>query len=233
MKSFGTTQKGLRRKNNEDAFDFLPGRFFILADGMGGHNAGEIAAGEAVRVMKQAVSLIPVDADLDKMIHFLRGALMEANAQVWKLSQRYRDYHGMGTTLSCCLLHEQHLVYAHVGDSRLYRYRQQLELLTQDHSQQVRMSDALSSSRAVHRHVITRALGTGPFVIPDMGILSVTSSDRYLLCSDGLSNQVLFPEIAEILKESTCVESSVGRLMGKALERGAPDDTTILVLELS
>lgn len=174
LESFGKSHVGLTRSNNEDVFATLPDKhFFVLADGMGGHRAGEVAAQKAVEYICNEVSSFQFQ-ELRKITHFLRKTLQEASAHVWQLSRKVPGYAGMGTTLSCFAIHEGLLFYAHVGDSRLYRFRPDraqvnpmLHQLTLDHSLKASYADL--GCLPIQRHGITRALGTSPYVIADLG----------------------------------------------------------------
>ena len=135
LKYFGISDIGLVRSNNEDVWSAVADKqFFILADGMGGHNAGEVASSFAVESMCKSIDALPDLADVEKVSQFLREAIAKANSKVFNASRKYPDYAGMGTTLSCFIVIDKFLVYGHIGDSRLYRYRNQLEQLTEDHS---------------------------------------------------------------------------------------------------
>jgi serine/threonine protein phosphatase PrpC len=249
LESFGLSHIGLARSNNEDVFETIPEKqFFILADGMGGHKAGEIAAGEAVRyicdvVRKADLSLLKPEA----LSHFLRKTLEAASSHVWQLSRKSSDYAGMGTTLSCFLIREGRLFYAHVGDSRLYRFRPSnvgqeishvLHQLTLDHSLKAcsladELVGACEVGQVVFKNVITRALGTSPYVIADVGVISLLPGDIYFLCSDGLTDVVPDHKMSEILSLGAQVPSTVDALIHTALEKGGNDNITILMARLT
>ena len=133
----------------------------------------------------------------------------------------------MGTTLSCCLIRKQHLIYAHVGDSRLYRYRQQLDQLTEDHS--LRSKEQKLHSTPPQRHIITRAIGAFAHTYPDIGIIPLYPNDLYMLCSDGLSDYVSKNTLATLLGSSTCLEQTGHHLIKAALEKGGNDNITLLL----
>jgi protein phosphatase len=227
---FGITDIGLSRANNEDAFAVIEEKkFFVLADGMGGHLAGEVAAATALDSVCTSIHAAP-DMSIEKTCIFLRGALARANAHVLQKALSHPNYTGMGTTLSCFVLTEQHLVYAHIGDSRLYRYRHRLLQLTEDHSLRKRSRSASSIYR--NHHIITRALGTPAIPQPDIGIIPLHSNDLYLLCSDGLSDYVPEEQIAHLLSSPLPIQERGNALIKAALEKGGRDNITLLLVHV-
>ncbi len=248
LESFGLSHIGLARPNNEDVFETIPEKqFFILADGMGGHKAGEIAASEAVRYVCDAVRGVDLSLVKQESIsHFLRKTLESASSHVWQLSRKSPDYAGMGTTLSCFLIREGRLFYAHVGDSRLYRFRPSnvgqeishvLHQLTLDHSLKAcsladELVGACEIAPTAFRNVITRALGTSPHVIADVGVISLLPGDIYFLCSDGLTDVVSDHKMSEILSAGPQVPHAVDALIHTALEKGGNDNITVLMARL-
>ena len=230
FKTFGITDIGLRRQNNEDAFAILEEkRFFILADGMGGHEAGEVAALTALESLCEAVQNSS-SMSLEKTCSFLRTAMHKANLHVLDKAHTYPEYRGMGTTLSCFLLTEHHLIYAHIGDSRLYRYRNRLHQLTQDHSLRKRSHSPTILYR--NHHIITRAIGTHRVLLPDMGVIPIHSDDLFLLCSDGLSDYVPENTLSDILGSPIPLEEKGKTLISSALEKGGRDNITLLLVHL-
>jgi protein phosphatase len=202
---------------------------------MGGHNAGEIAALEAVNTVCQLVREADLSLSSEKIAQFLRLSVAQANERVWKLSLQDQTCTGMGTTLCCFMIHDESLIYAHIGDSRLYRYRGQLEQLTKDHSLYSTLIDQgeiEDAENLPNKHVITRALGTTSHVLPDIGILSTLPNDLYFLCSDGLTDMVSDDEIASILSLAPSIEDAVYALVNTALEKGGNDNITVLMVKL-
>ncbi len=217
--SIGITHLGLMRTNNEDVWAELPEeQFYILADGMGGHNAGEIAARETVAHLIQSIKILP-KGSLTQVAVYLNQAIKDANAWVYNLSLQNPAYQGMGTTLCCVLIYENHLIYAHVGDSRIYRYRQGLAKLTVDHS--------------LSKHVISRAIGTCPDVEPEISIASVHPEDMYLLCSDGLTDYMSDNEIHSWMKQPVSLERTAHALVEGALIRGGKDNITLMLVKVA
>jgi protein phosphatase len=237
LESFGISDIGLIRSNNEDIWAAVPEKqFFILADGMGGHKAGEIASSFAVESMcKSMRTLQESQNSLEEVCQLLRGAVAKANAKVFDQSRSHPDLAGMGTTLSCFLVLENFLVYAHIGDSRLYRYRNKLEQLSEDHSLRQGLGNKEAEpSPALHmRNVITRAIGTHPSVLPDIGVIPLHSKDLYMLCSDGLTDYVEEGKIGRILSSALSLEEMGRKLIESALEKGGNDNITLLLVKIA
>lgn len=230
IESFGMSDIGLTRQNNEDLFSSVPEKkFFILADGMGGHNAGEVAASLAIQSLCEQVKEVDSTLTAEEMGQFLRQAVAQANKTIWTHAQEDPRYQGMGTTLCCFIIHDESLIYAHIGDSRLYRFRDQLEQLTKDHS----LRTGEPTKDLTYKHVITRALGTTSHVMPDIGILSILPNDIYFLCSDGLTDQVPDPMLQAILKVAPRIELAVQVMIQTALEKGGNDNITILMIKIN
>ena len=220
VESFGISDLGLVRKNNEDVFhELLIHRFFILADGMGGHNAGEIAAKEVVHHLSTSVcQILASEESLHNIPSLLHEAITKANRWVHQLSEQKHEFQGMGTTLCCLLMHQDSLVYANVGDSRIYRFREDLTQITEDHS--------------LYKNIITRAIGTSPHVEPDIKITSVQPGDIYFLCSDGLTDYVSDQEILKILLHQPCIKTASTQMIHAAKSKGGNDNITILMIRV-
>jgi serine/threonine protein phosphatase PrpC len=237
LQSFGITDIGLVRNNNEDVWAALPHKqFFVLADGMGGHKAGEIASSFALQSMCESMDSLGDLADIEETCQYLRDAVAKANAKVFEESHRHPEYAGMGTTLSCFVILNTYLIYAHVGDSRLYRYRNKLEQLTEDHSLRhaaCSKDENASPPAVLMRNVITRAIGNQPTILPDIGVISLRQNDIYMLCSDGLSDYVDESQIAHLLTASLSVEEMGKKLIEAALEKGGNDNITLLLVKVT
>lgn len=222
LESFGLTNVGHVRTNNEDSWKIVDEKnFFALADGMGGHNAGEVASLMAVESMCASMHSLPEDATVQQVCQHLRKAVATANGDIYEKARSDPLYKGMGTTLSCYLIKDQFLIYAHVGDSRLYRFRSGLHQLTADHSLQHHP-----------RNMITRAIGTSPAIHPDIGIISLDSNDVYVLCSDGLSDYVAEATLSAIVQDPHSLEEMGGKLLNAALEKGGNDNITLLITKI-
>jgi PPM family protein phosphatase len=238
VESYGLSDVGLVRPNNEDVFRILPEKqFYILADGMGGHNAGEVAALKAVESMCASIALFDQESSVEETCNLLRTAIGSANETVYTLSHKNKAYSGMGTTLSCFLLLNDLLIYAHVGDSRLYRKRDTLQQLTEDHSlRHIMLANEEQPSQdlpaLLFRNVITRAIGTHPYVIPDMGVIPMREGDLYMLCSDGLTDLVPEETISHLLDKNRPLEQISLDLIQSALEKGGNDNITVLLVKI-
>lgn len=241
LKAFGLSDIGHIRKNNEDVF--LAQKeygFFALADGMGGHKAGEIAASEAVRFVASSIEELFVETEkvhsIFDLSSFNKLCIENANLWVHHLGRKKREYHGMGTTLCTLLFHDRSLIYGHVGDSRIYRFREGLlEQLTTDHSL---LAEMLAKGEIVkeslqnfpHKNILTRAIGTQKEVEAEIHVAPVIENDLYLMCSDGLTDQVPDQTIKEILTETKDIQKGAASLVEEAKKRGGHDNITVLLI---
>ena len=228
---FGSrTEVGHVREHNEDSLVVTP-PLFAVADGMGGHEAGEVASEIAINALAE---LAPASPDGDA----LARAVIAANLEVIKAPSKGIGREGMGTTLTAALLEGERLVIAQVGDSRAYLLHQgRLQQLTRDHSLMADMIEAgqLTEAEArVHpnRSVITRAIGSDPHMQPDIYELNVETGDRILLCSDGVTTMIEDPEIAHIMSRSETAQECADNLVAAALEAGGYDNATAIVMDV-
>ncbi|HEY8607458.1 MAG TPA: Stp1/IreP family PP2C-type Ser/Thr phosphatase [Noviherbaspirillum sp.] len=231
------TDPGLIRAQNEDALAFSPEfGYAVLADGMGGYNAGEIASGIAVAVV---VGLLDEKLPgLDGPVHaLLSEAVQAANHEVFQAAQSRPDYRGMGTTLVAALFRRGRILVAHVGDSRLYRLRNGgLARLTADHSvvqEQIELGllDARDAANSPERHLLTRALGVGEQVLADLTEHVVQPDDLYLLCSDGLTDMLADDDIAHLLvAHGRSPDTAASMLVQAANDRGGHDNVSVLLV---
>ena len=234
LESFGLSDIGVSRPNNEDVWMAMPEiGFFALADGMGGHQAGEIAAREAIDSLSQAVKKIKSRNCLELTIE-LRHAIEKANQWVYRLGKKNDAFNGMGTTLCCLIWAAEAVIYAHVGDSRIYRYRDhKLQLLTQDHSLLAKWLKFGKETNTPfpYKNVITRAVGTAPKANPEIAITSHQPGDLFFLCSDGLSDVLSLIEIETIIHLFPTLESASTQLIQTAKTKGSSDNITILMMK--
>lgn len=236
----GLSDIGLSRPNNEDVWIAKPDLgFYAVADGMGGHQAGEIAAKEAIEELALSVQIILSSApkQTPDLVIALRAAIERANRKVFELGTTTRTLAGMGTTLCCLLCCSDAVIYAHVGDSRIYRYRSgKLTPLTRDHSLFARW---LAMGRIAeecatpypYKNVITRAVGTTRRANPEIAVASYSPGDLFFLCSDGLSDVLTENEIEKILERSENLTLSANRLIEKAKIKGSHDNITVLLVQ--
>lgn len=237
---YGISDIGLVRKNNEDMWGQVPEQHFsVLADGMGGHQAGEVAATMAVEELCSIIKNNTIDKrTTPKQIStLLYSSIQKVNQNIHEKSLSNEKYKGMGTTVCCLLVLQKELIYAHVGDSRIYRLRNnKLEQLTQDHSLlreliELGQIDEKDSSLFAYKHIITRALGTEAYVEPSIQTMQVQPGDLLLMCSDGLSDLVKHDEIEKI-SCSNGPEELPKKLVAAAKQRGGGDNITVVVVLL-
>ena len=241
------TDTGLLRPHNEDAIALSPDfGLVILADGMGGYNAGEVASNIAIttvrQVMETELQAIAAEPSVDAPVHMsalLSHAVNEANTAILTAALLEPDYSGMGTTLVVALFHHRMLTLAHVGDSRGYRQRDgQLEQLTRDHSHLQEQIDAglVSLDEAwfsPHRNLITRAVGIEDAIEVEVHDFAVLPGDLYLLCSDGLSDMLTAQHIEAILQESAeDLQLAVANLLASANEQGGRDNISVILVHV-
>jgi PPM family protein phosphatase len=237
----GGTSSGQVRPANQDSYAIGPqGRFFLLADGMGGHAGGE----QASRIAVQAIADF-LDATWEEDLsssQLLRKAILRANAAILTDQRQHPERIDMGTTLVAVLQRpnpaagEPHFWYTHVGDSRLYRLRNhQLEQLTQDHTwiaQAVKQGNLSRDEARQHpwRHVLSQCVGREELVAVLVEPLELQAGDRLLLCSDGLTDEVGDEAIAQLLGDAPNCEAAVAALVSAANTAGGSDNITTIVV---
>ena len=237
FEAYGKSDIG-KRVQNEDLLSLLPEHhFFALADGMGGHNAGEVAAQEASLAVCRSVEefLNPNSLQLSKeeIRHHIKNAIIQAGNELFFLSQKDKLLKGMGTTFSCLYLHGKEATYAHIGDSRIYLLRKgKLKLLTKDHNLVSNLKLPSDQVPLNYKKMITKALGCGLNVEPTLSQKTFYPEDIFLLCSDGLSDYAQDSEIEEILIQSSSSKESSEKLIETAKKRGSRDNISVIVLKI-
>lgn len=241
---FSATDPGLARSQNEDsiAFDAALG-LCILADGMGGHNAGEVASGMATAFIKSEMR--NVLASTGKRINpaevreAIAQSISKANGAIFNMSRTNPQYSGMGTTLVVGVFRGDVLLLAHIGDSRCYRLRgEHVQQLTKDHSVWQEQVDCglvaanNSMPRSPGQNLVTRALGVDGLVLPDIEQFDLVPDDIYLLCSDGLSDMVSDDGIAAILRSGEPFEEKPKRLVAAANDGGGRDNISVMLVKV-
>jgi PPM family protein phosphatase len=233
VRSGARTDVGLVREGNEDSY-LIDDPLFVVADGMGGHLAGDVASSTAIEVISdEARSASPEDPES------LATLVQHANAAIYGKSQGDSALHGMGTTCTLVVVGDHIAQFAHVGDSRAYLLRGgELSQLTEDHTLVNRMvrEGRLSAEEADHhpqRNIVTRALGVDAHVTVDTAGVQVHEGDRLLLCSDGLTSMVDGSTIRETLAGEDDPQQAADRLVDLAIQAGGEDNVTVLILDLS
>lgn len=240
LEACGLSDVGLVRPNNEDVWGEIEELgFFVLADGMGGHKAGEIASREAVSFLLEEVrkNFKPAVLDHDSE-SILALSICHANKTVFKMSRQEPGWHGMGTTLSCLMIQGDKAIIGNVGDSRVYRLRNhKLELLTRDDSLFRDLVDLgqlseQSSSEFVYKNIITKAVGTDAKLEPTMKTVDVHLNDLFLLATDGLTDLIHLNEFETMINATPNVEDICLKLIDTAKKRGGYDNMTALVIKV-
>lgn len=243
------TDPGMVRSYNEDsiAADAASG-FVILADGMGGYNAGEVASGIAAALLGTNLKQVLASAEPGGIepesgeplaVKILREQIADANASIYQAARSQPQYAGMGTTLVVGLFYDNRLSVAHIGDSRLYRLRQdEFKQITRDHSllQEQIDSGMITEQMAKISHnknLVTRALGIDPEVEPEIHTYEVEAGDIYLLCSDGLSDMVEDGEISLTLSSLQAnVQLASQQLVQMANDNGGRDNVSVILVRV-
>ena len=242
IKAYAKSDVGKAREINEDSFyitdDSLKDiQLFILADGMGGYNGGEIASRQAVTSAKNYIenSFKDTPKDKDSLIQLVASSMEYANMVVYEKSLEDKNLEGMGTTLEVCLIYNNRAYIGHVGDSRIYRIRKDfIRKLTQDHSyvQKLVQEGTITKEEAEHhpkKNMLMKALGCNAFVEPDVMVKGFQKEDILIMCSDGLTNMVEVPRINEIVKKD--FETAPKELVDLANENGGLDNITIITIK--
>lgn len=234
MRVLSFSEKGCIRKNNEDSFLVLSSEgLYAVADGMGGHRAGEVASSTALHELEMRVPHLAKLED-QALENGLTEAFVEANQVVYKSSTTEPEKAGMGITLTVLLIRNEKVVITHVGDSRAYLWRNQtLTPLTIDHSlvgELVRLGQISLDEAKKHpqRNVLMRAIGADPTIEVDCRSIDLQIDDVFLLCTDGFSNMISDQELMEEFLEPSPWEERLEKLRQLILERGAPDNFTAL-----
>lgn len=240
---YGTSDIGHVRPNNEDVWAALHEyRFFTIADGMGGHKAGEVAAKEAVnhvcQLLSKNFSINQHILTANQIMSHIRLAIIEANHRVFSLGQNNESLNGMGTTLCCLCIYEDKALYAHVGDSRIYHFQNnQIIQLTKDHSlaNKLRNKGLMTADQTLprsYKNVITKAIGTNPKIEPSISSTNISSQDYFILCTDGLSDYVSNDEMKEIIINSNSTKKISEKLILEAKNNGSTDNITVLTIKV-
>jgi len=248
VRAFGATDVGKVRSANEDSFLVDPEwKLYIVADGMGGHQGGGYASSHAVKRIQEEIAGSDDEQERTQPVGIsagrtpaqikLRNALLIANDHLFKKALEDPNLRGMGTTVTAMQLEDSALNIAHVGDSRLYLLRDgSLRQLTKDHSwvqEQVDSGVLTDEEAKTHplKNIITRSLGHDRELLVDLIKIEFEPGDKYMMCSDGLTNMVDDDLILEVMSEMD-VESAVNDLVRRALEAGGLDNVTAVMVEI-
>lgn len=249
IKSFGITDVGRQRQHNEDSYlvdDKMS--LYLVADGMGGHAAGEVASRIATEAIAEFIAHTieddgtwphAYDENFSRNTNRLLSALRIANTRVIDAMKKDARLRGMGTTVVACLIESDSASVAHVGDSRGYLIRDnQMSRITSDHSwvfEQVQAGMLTEAEAEKHplRNVITRALGGGNNVVPDASEIELREGDHFLFCSDGLTGMVSEDDILRIVMEGPDLEEAGQQLIKQANEHGGHDNITVVLVAAS
>jgi serine/threonine protein phosphatase PrpC len=230
MRVGSMTDKGRIREQNEDAYGFRE-NIFVVADGMGGHQAGEIASAIAVETILAANFTTAIETELYQ-------AIQKANDSILAAVDQNPELDGMGTTVAVLVVRMAMVYLAHVGDSRIYHYsKQRLVQLTQDHSLVAELvkNGEISASEAKHhpqRNILTQALGSKGEIRSEFQTIACSLGDKFLICSDGLSGIVDEATIAAVLQLDLEPQLLAEKLVNLANEQGGNDNITVIIVEI-
>ena len=237
MEVSSATSVGCIRSLNEDSFfvsepDSKGTVLAIVADGMGGHNAGEVASGKAVGILQNGIFKETDMSAKDVLIK----AVEDANQEIYEMSINKKNLSGMGTTITACLAMENSVTAVQVGDSRLYLIRKdKISQVTKDHSlvEMLVENGTITKEEAKNhpqKNIITRAVGTDKTVEADIYEFSVKKGDTVLLCSDGLVNMVDDEEILSVIKSAETLDAAANTLVSQAEKAGGTDNITVILI---
>lgn len=241
MKVFAKSDIGRAREMNQDAYyasqpsDTVG--LYIVADGMGGYNGGEVASALAVTATKNYIesNFAEVEHTKEKLQELVKNAIEYANMLVYEKSKEVQELDGMGTTIEVALVHDNKVYIGHIGDSRIYRIRKNfIRKLTTDHSyvEKLVKDGTISRDEASHhpkKNMLTKALGCTSFVEPDVAVRGFLKDDILVLTSDGLTNMITDEELYNLI--TAHIEIATDKLIEKANEAGGLDNITVIIVQ--
>jgi protein phosphatase len=247
--NFGETSVGMKRTHNEDSFLNLPGEnLFVVADGMGGHSSGEVASQMAVEAISNFFKATHQDEEITWPYKIDKNRPLDenrfimsiklANLRIHEAAQREARYRGMGTTIAGTNFVDDHVLVAHVGDSRVYLIRKgHITQITEDHSL---LNDFIKAHKLTpeeianfpHKNVIVRALGMKDTILVDLSRHKIQPEDVYLMCSDGLSGMVNDKQICEVIQQTPDISQAGTMLIEMANKAGGVDNITCLLTKI-
>ena len=238
LKTFSKTDIGRKRKINQDCLftcevplGNLP-NLFIVADGMGGHNAGDYASAYTVKAIEREVM---INEDTEP-VRIIKEAIECANDEIYRKAEAEPDYQGMGTTVVVATIIDDIMYVANVGDSRLYVINDDIKQITKDHSlveEMIRMGEIDRESARTHpdKNIITRAIGVSPRIDVDFFEVDLKKGDYILMCSDGLSNMIEDEEIRMIMQGQRDIVEKAESLIKAANNNGGKDNIAVVIVE--
>lgn len=243
MQYYGKTDIGMHRKENQDRIE-VPNdknklKLFIVADGMGGANAGGVASQMAIEYVKNSimVGIEETEYEREKIEELLRKAIVDANKYVYNKSKANSEYTGMGTTISVALVVKNKVYIGHIGDSRIYRIRKHImRQLTKDHSyvQELLRNKTITKEEAENhpqKNILLKVLGCEPEIEPDIMVKGFVKDDVLLLCSDGLTNMIDKDDIHEMISESKHnLKDTCNSLISRAKKNGGYDNISVILI---
>lgn len=236
------TDKGMKRQNNEDAcFVMLPEKVFLVADGVGGGNAGEIASRTAVSEIASYISNNPIKNAINKyaIVNYFQDAIEKANSKIYEMAVKYKENKGMATTLVAVYIKDGKAYIANIGDSRVYLFRDDEFLqLTEDHTYVNTLVKAgiLTEAQAAvdsRKNIITKALGADVTVEPDFFQVDVSCGDVLILCTDGLYDEVSEEELIGVIDSEVSMSILCNQLIEIANTNGGHDNITLISLRVT
>ena len=241
IKAYAKSDVGRARELNEDSFYITEDQFsdiqlFILADGMGGCNAGEVASSEAINCAKKYIenNFANTPKNKESLLNLIRSSIEYANMIVYENSLKNKNLEGMGTTLEVCLIYNNRAYIGHIGDSRIYRIRNNfMRKLTQDHSyvQKLVQEGTITKEEAEHhekKNILMKALGCNAYAEADVMVKGFQKGDILIICSDGLTNMVNNEDIYKAVNGN--FEFATRELIDLANQNGGIDNITIITI---
>ncbi len=238
MNAYALTDVGRQRNMNQDyvfstvkPVGNLP-NLFIVADGMGGHKAGDLASKFSVNTFIDCVK----NSGSSKPVQIISDAIKHTNEELLKLASTSEDYRGMGTTFVVAVIYGKSMYVANIGDSRLYLADRELKQVTRDHSYVEEMVQMGTLNREdartnEYKNVITRALGGAENVIPDFFEIEIEDNSRILMCTDGLTNMVTDKEIESVMSSHDDIMNKADKLVMMANQNGGKDNISVIIIE--
>ena len=241
IKAYAKSDVGKIREMNQDYYYISNSldeiQLYMLADGMGGYNGGEIASKLAIQTAKSYIenNFNEIEKDKDSIIQLIGSSMEYANMVVYEKSKESKELEGMGTTLEICLIYNNRAFIGHIGDSRIYRIRKEfMRKLTKDHSyvQQLVDEGKITKEESINhpkKNMLIKALGCTEFIEPDSMVKGFIKGDILLMCTDGLTNMLTEDEIFKILKSDLIDPSK--ELVQKANDAGGLDNITAVIIK--